>query len=410
MNKFLFGTTALVASGMIASVAFAAEPIKMQINGNYDASAVVHDDDAEGTGDSTIKQDVELNINGSTVLDGGVTVGANIEVKEQVDGNALTNEEAFAYLEGGMGRVEIGSTDSAAFKMAYVAPAPTDAYGVDTPTFANLSRFSARTTARIKLSADANKITYFTPRMSGFQLGLSYTPSNDGSIKAGSGTGASGLPVPGAAGPGLGTSNPATGSGYSNGFGVRSDANGGLEDILELGGSYVGEFSNVGIKLSAAYAVGDQQAFGLTPRGNGIAHPISGNAEAWHFGGNFTSMGWTLGGAYYGSNDVVAGAGVPGLGLGGRDEEAWNVGVTYASGPWQAGIAYLNSEQESTPGTPGKNQLKLVDIGAQYKLGPGVAIASDLTFARDKVPGAGSNLSPNNLEDKALALTLMLDF
>ena len=84
--------------------------------------------------------------------------------------------------------------------------------------------------------------------------------------------------------------------------------------------------------------------------------------------------------------------------------------MTYASGPWQAGIAYMDSEQQSAIGAPGKNQLQLVDIGAQYKLGPGVAISADLTFAEDEIPGAGTLLTPNEVEDKALALTLMLDF
>ena len=107
MKKILFGTTALAASGMMFGAAYAAEPISMKINGFYDASFVLHDDDAPGTGDSSVKQDVEINVNGSTVLDSGVTVGANIEFKEQVGGSALGNEEVFAFIEGGMGRTEI---------------------------------------------------------------------------------------------------------------------------------------------------------------------------------------------------------------------------------------------------------------------------------------------------------------
>ena len=400
MKTFLYGTTALVASGMMAGAAIAADPISMKINGFYDASFVLHDDDAPGTGDSSVKQDVEINVNGSTVLDSGVTVGANIEFKEQVGGSALGNEEVFAFIEGGMGRTEIGSTDSAPFKMAYTAPAPTDAYGVDTPIFWNISRFSARTTTRIKMSGDANKVTYFTPRMTGFQLGLSYTPSNDGAGAAG---------VTGGAFPTLGAVNadPSTGSGWVNTFGVRGDANGGIEDIIELGGSYVGEFSGLGVKLSAGYAWGDHESNGLNATGKGRASIIGSDPEAWHLGANFTYVGWTLGGGYYGSDGMIP-TGSPTRSA--RDEEAWNVGVTYATGPWQAGIAYMDSEQQSTIGAPGKNQLKLVDIGAQYKLGPGVAIAADLTFAEDEVPGAGTLLAPNDVDDKALALTLMLDF
>ncbi|MEQ1888682.1 MAG: porin [Alphaproteobacteria bacterium] len=403
MKTFLYGTTALVASGMMVSAALAADPISMKINGFYDAAFVLHDDDAAGTGDSSVKQDVEINVNGSTVLDSGVTVGANIEFKEQIGGSALGNEEVFAYLEGGMGRTEIGSTDGAPFKMAYTAPYVTDAHSVDTPIFWHISRFSARTTTRIRMSGDANKVTYFTPRMTGFQLGMSYTPSND---SAGAGFVGGGTTAGTA---GLGTSDPATGTGWVNTFGVRSDANGGVEDIIELGGSYVGEFANLGIKLSAGYAWGDHESFGLTAAGRGVASPISADPEAWHLGANFTSMGWTLGGGYYGSEGLVAGA--PGtLFRDDREEEAWNIGVTYASGPWQAGIAYMSSEQDGTRGAPGKSELSLVDVGAQYKLGPGVAISADLTFADDEVPGPGTNISPSTIEDKALALTLMLDF
>lgn len=401
MKTFLYGTTALVASGMMVSAALAADPISLKINGFYDAAFVLHDDDAPGTGDSSVKQDVEINVNGSTVLDSGVTVGVNIEFKEQIGGSALGNEEVFAYVEGGMGRTEIGSTDSAAFKMSYAAPYVTDAHGVDTPIFWHISRFSARTTTRIRMSGDANKVSYFTPRMSGFQLGASYTPSNDSNGAAGT----LGL-APGA---GLGFADLATGTGWTGAFGVRGDANGGIEDIFELGGSYVGEFSNIGIKLSAGYAWGDHEAFGLTAGGIGIASPIADDPEAWHLGANFTSMGWTLGGAYYGSDGMVAGA--PGtLARDDRGEEAWNIGVTYATGPWQAGIAYMNSEQDGTLGAPGKNELKLVDVGAQYKLGPGVAISADLTFAQDRIPGAGTAIAPGEIDDKALALTLMLDF
>lgn len=401
MKKILYGTTALVASGMMAGAALAADPISLKINGFYDATLVIHDDDAAGTGDSAVKQDVEININGSTVLDSGVTVGAQIEFKEPVGGSGLGNEEAFAYIEGSMGRGEIGSTDNAAYKMSYAAPYVTDAHGVDTPIFWHISRFSARTTTRITMSGDANKVTYFTPRMTGFQLGVSYTPSNDSAGAAG---------AFGAVAPGLGFVDPAIGSGQRTVFGARGDANGGVEDIIELGASYVGEFSNIGIKLSAGYAWGDHESFGLTAAGLGIANPIGDDPEAWHLGANFTSMGWTLGGAYYGSDGLVAGA--PGtLFRDDRGEEAWNVGVTYATGPWQAGIAYMNSDQEGTRGAPGESELQLVDIGAQYKLGPGVAISADLTFAEDEIPGAaGTALSPSNIEDKALALTLMLDF
>lgn len=398
MKTFLYGTTALVASGMMVTAALAAQPISLKVNGFYDATLVVHDDDAPGIGDSTVKQDVEIQVNGSTVLDSGVTVGVQVEFKEPVAGGGLNNEEAFAYMEGSTGRGEIGSHKGAPFLMAYVAPSPTDGHGVDTPIFWHISRFSARTNARIDMSREANKVSYFTPRMSGFQLGASYTPSNDSN---GARLGA----TPGVTG--LGYANPAIGTGQRGAFGVRGDANGGIEDIIELGANYVGDYSGLGIKLSAGYAVGNQESFGLTPAGNGVTNPIAGDPEQWHFGGNFTYSGFTLGGAYFGSQNVIPTFSPT---RSSRDEEAWNIGVTYAKGPWQVGAAWMDSEQKSATGAPGKNELTLADVGAQYKLGPGVAVSADFTWSEDDVAGPGTAISPHSIEDKAAALSLLLSF
>lgn len=401
MNRILLGTTALVACGMVAGAANAAEPIALKINGYYDAAFVLHDDDAAGTGDSTVKQDVELNINGSTVLDSGVTVGFVFNIQDQSNNSgttaSATNEQVFAYVEGGMGRTEIGSNEGSAFLMSYVAPYPTDAHGVDTPIFMHISRISSRTNARVTMSAEANKVNYFTPRMSGFQLGASYTPSND-CVGAG-----------GAFGPGgLVYADSCNGNSIPSTFGVRSDADGGVEDILELAANYVGKWGVVDVALSAAYGWGDHESAGLTPGGVGIASPISGDPEAYSLGMNLSTMGWTLGGSWYQSEDLVIGAGAPGAGLPGSDEEAWDLGLTYATGPWQVGVAYLDSETDVAG--PGETQLTLFDIGAQYTLGPGVKIGADITLAEDEVPGDGGGPIIESIEDKALALTLMLDF
>src|SRR5690606_27287688 len=81
-------------------------------------------------------------------------------------------------LEGGFGRFEIGGTDGSAFKMHYTSPWFVPGNGVDSPNILNLPstvNISRHSTFSL-MAADANKVTYFTPRFAGFQLGLSYTP------------------------------------------------------------------------------------------------------------------------------------------------------------------------------------------------------------------------------------------
>ena len=81
----------------------------------------------------------------------------------------------------------------------------------------------------LNTTGDANKLTYFTPRFSGFQLGLSYTPSLAG------GTG-----------------------GSSNSYGNLPNNNGGVdpadpsrqEKIVEIGANYVNSFGGVDVAIA----------------------------------------------------------------------------------------------------------------------------------------------------------------
>ena len=78
MKKFLYGTTALVASGMVAGAASAAEPISLGLSGYYTSVLAFSDDDAPGTGDTSVKQDAEIIFSGSTTLDNGLTAGVEV--------------------------------------------------------------------------------------------------------------------------------------------------------------------------------------------------------------------------------------------------------------------------------------------------------------------------------------------
>lgn len=411
MNKFLLGTTALVACGSVAGAALAAEPIKVQINGYYAGALVLNDDDSDDAGDDTIKQDVALNINGSTVLDNGITAGFVFEIEDGSHEGAMssaggsesaTNESVFAYLEGSGGRGEIGSRDGVGFLMAYVAPAPTAAVaGVDSPTFLNISRLTTgtRTSARITMSGEANKINYFTPRMSGFQLGASYTPSNDCVGVA---------QVYGPAGPGWPTyADSCNGNSLPNTFGVRSDQDGGVENIVEIAGNYVGKLGEVDVAASVAWATGNHEGVSGSPTF------IDDDPMAFSLGLNLSASGFTVGGAWYQSEDLVCGVGCYfGPPSGGSDEEVWNIGATYATGPWQVGVAYQNSEIEPNVSID-ENQLTLLDVGAQYKLGPGVTVGVDFTVAEDEVSEEAASFlgyDETSIEDKSVSVTLLLEF
>ena len=82
MKKILYGTTALLAAGMISSAANAAEPLKLQLGGFADWMVGYADQDGqfEATQGTTkynavdVRGDVEVHFKGESQLDNGLTV------------------------------------------------------------------------------------------------------------------------------------------------------------------------------------------------------------------------------------------------------------------------------------------------------------------------------------------------
>jgi hypothetical protein len=94
-------------------------------------------------------------------------------------------EKAYGKLQFGLGRFEIGQTDGAAYTLAVSGPKIDPAISIDDSevtffrdpqtgrAFADVFALRSETGA----SANFAKLSYYTPKIMGFQLGLSYTPS-----------------------------------------------------------------------------------------------------------------------------------------------------------------------------------------------------------------------------------------
>jgi hypothetical protein len=94
-------------------------------------------------------------------------------------------EKVYGKVQFGLGRFEIGQTDGAAYTLAVAGPKIDPAVSVDDPqmtffrdpatgrAFANIFALRSETGS----SSNFAKLSYYTPKVFGFQLGLSYTPS-----------------------------------------------------------------------------------------------------------------------------------------------------------------------------------------------------------------------------------------
>jgi predicted porin len=371
MKKLLLGSTALMAAGALAvSPAAAEDPISLNVGGYYWAGVSISDQDVTGVDfhEVTVRQEGEVQFTGSTTLDNGLTVGVNIQLEAWASGDQI--DEHFLFLSGDWGRVNIGAENDAAYLMGYVAPAA--GVGVNSATvipFATLG--SAPTATTLNANSDANKLTYFTPRFSGFQLGLSFTPNTEAR----------------------------TGSTQTAGLATDNDA-GEQSNVISLGANFVESFNGVDIAISGGYVKGDLEAqtaasaqssanaalqAGLVTAGftaaqaavlvpsDAVAAGTEDDREQWAVGLNVGFSGFTVGGSYFEDNNAVTGT---------FDSTAWDIGATYSTGPWGIGVTYFHSEIELGTGA-GEDERDAIELGANYALGPGITIYGAITYIEE---------------------------
>lgn len=358
MKKFLYGSTALIAAGTLAGSASAAEKIQMGVGGYFQAYLVAGSED-DGTGqpaanrrNHAVKREGEIIFTGKTTLDNGIQFGVQIQLEAEVCADQI--DESFMWVSGNFGRINIGSENSAAYLMHYAAPQPSHwAYGLNSPNFSNAAAGGGTTyphTNPVSLSSDAEKITYFTPRLAGFQLGASYTPEAceegrwDGNNAA------------------L-TERPCGGSyaGFSN------ERNSGQQsEVVEIAANYVSKFGGVDVAVSGSWGEANAE-----PNAAGVAVAGVADREEWSLGARFGFAGFTLGGGYRDDNR--------GLSAANSDRQDYNLGLRYATGPWGVGVEWAHVNIEDA-GATGKNETDAFEVGGSYSLGPGIVLNGGVQY------------------------------
>src|SRR5919109_4488193 len=142
MKKLLLGSTALVAGGLMAAPAMAADPIKIGVGGYYTFYGVAGGIQSSFATDGTwaqykglnFQQEGEIHFIGQTKLDNGTSVGVHVELEGWAQGSTATTgaawiDEAFLFAFGDWGRIEFGSRDPATYRMYYGTPSALIGFG-----------------------------------------------------------------------------------------------------------------------------------------------------------------------------------------------------------------------------------------------------------------------------------------
>ena len=179
-HRLLLGSTALVSAGiLLAGTTPAKAQIEVVLGGytEFGVQAATEDTNVNGASDRNYNffMDNEVFINALGVTEGGIQYGSEIELEAGSGRGNVSDafvDEVTLFFSGAFGRFEFGREDGAEDVMSIGGEdAQAGTGGIDGDT-TNLTTFEITDTD------DSAKVTYFTPRVAGFQIGASWTPDN----------------------------------------------------------------------------------------------------------------------------------------------------------------------------------------------------------------------------------------
>ena len=189
MKKQLLTTTALVAAGLVAFGTPAMAKVKGSVNGFVTGIfSVGENDDAFDTAQGgnlnsfVSATDSEVHFNASTALDNGVKIKARVELEGETQADQI--DETWMRISGSFGEFRFGEADKPVDTMVLGSAGHGASVGMNHrfhtgAIFTTPGTVSITNNTSSDISGDAGGIQYYTPRVSGFQLGVSYTPDNN---------------------------------------------------------------------------------------------------------------------------------------------------------------------------------------------------------------------------------------
>jgi predicted porin len=375
MKKILLGTTALIGMAAFSGAASADTP-KVTLGGFADFQVGVSNQDLDDDLRShSFRSDTEVTLRIDGVMDNGLKYGGGINLEADVDGDgdgAVTGfdndnqgfnaSQTYLYVEGMWGRMEMGSRVGVTNTMKVDASSIARATGgIDgdwryftAPTIAGGEQFIATPDLILdygfvggvagagsyqqqfgdESTENNNKVTYYTPRFAGFQVGLSYIVDSTGRGQLVS------LP----------------------------DADDTFENIFAGGINWEGKWDQFGIMLAATGEMGSAEDATVE------------DIRTWNLGAKFTYMGFSLAGSYGDWGDSARAVG------GGLDESHyWTVGGAYETGPFGFSVTYINSQFDQGGD---EDEFDNISVGVDYKMAPGFTPYAEVSFLHADPAGA----------------------
>ena len=388
MKTAMMVTTALVGASLIAGPAFASDPPELKMSGHARAELWFgSQDDESGRGDRSPHMetdDAEISFDAKATADNGLLYGLHMELDMDDAGDRV--DEANVFFEGNWGRLELGDQDGAEDVMLYGGTnnlVANGGYDGGAASFFDFNGVSASSPDMAGDTGDATKITYFTPRFGGFQVGVSYTPDDDHNFTE-----------------------------------SLASADGTNEHHFGLAANYVESFNGVDVAVGGSIVTADQEGgtaavpqsatnaadrAGLQTTGlslasvnailpsDAVASSAANDEEGYHVGFNISYSGISFGASHgdNGDSNVASGSSADA-------GQWWELAVGYKTGPWAAHAGYFHGEQDPGGGAS-DDETDFFTLGVNYVIAPGLRAYAE--FDHIEVDQAGSGDGVDNEGD-----------
>jgi hypothetical protein len=368
MRKTLLGCTAIVGASMLGvAVAEASDPPELKFDGFLRFEVKFADQDYDIGRKQTQhfeSDDAGFNLNAAATADNGLKYAAKIEI--DTDGASAGVDETRIRFSGDWGILDLGDDDGAEDSMAYggenVACAGQcgfDGGAASAFNFINTRKASPNLGTGGGDTGDASKITYYTPRTAGFQLGVSYTPDSGANLASS-----------------VKTNNMKDGE-FAD-----------IRDAVGVGFNYVSKVGDVDFR---AHVTGTWASIDSDMPDN-LEDP-----RGYMVGMGLGWMGWRLGLGYGNAGDGMQTKG------GDEDNGEWiSTGLGYSTGPYTFALGYFMGEAN---GEKGEEETDFFTVQTTYNAAPGLDVYAELDWIDVNNP-SGLNDDDSITTNDGVVLTL----
>ncbi len=371
----------------VASIALASGSAMAQSKSKFDITiggdayfeaGIVGQDLDQGQRSTEFRNRLRLVITPIAKADNGLEYGARLRTVTDASRN-LVSDRAYIFVNGSFGTVSAGQQNGLSDEYAIFAPSDWGTGGVDgdmqaflgTATSGNLPS-TAGAFRTLVSGNNATRLTYLTPKFSGFQFGVTYQPNTDSQNTD------------------VNRRKTAAPSGNTAGA---------YKDVFEVGGNYDGKFGDVTVGGSLYYLGGSSKS-------SSTSTATFENLSSTNVGLSVGYGGFKVGGSYSWSGKSGYAKRTTTLAAISREaQDVWTVGGQYTTGPITVGVGYLNAQDAGSLTVRGKNEFQQFVVGAKYVIAPGLSVGGEYNYFK-----LNSDVAANKDKGNVVLFTTNLAF